>query len=350
MHRLLFSLSIIGISFFSNLDSSEAQEAKAANFAAHCAELGQQAQADAKPSLQGEDEKWFFLTKELLHSGTGQFWAKDWAEVTTNQQDPIPFLVQFHELLKARGIDLLLVPIPAKTSIYPDKVAAQFEVGTPYPTKPFFDEIAEAGISVLDLEPVFQAERAAGNKMHCEQDAHYSPYACQVISQLIVDRIRDADWFQAQPREAFLRSAPQDLVIVGDQVPAELRSKLTEVLPVRYCGIDQGGRLTPVEPSDDSLILLLGDSHTLVFQEGSSRGMHSKGAGLLDNLQVDCGFAVDRVGVRGSGSKAARVQLYRKAASIPGYWDQKKLVIWTFSVREFTQSFDKLMEIPIERK
>tara|TARA_R110002096_G_scaffold91625_14_gene207329 strand:+ start:2554 stop:3600 length:1047 start_codon:yes stop_codon:yes gene_type:complete len=328
---------------FSTADPAE-------DFAAHCQKLGLESREAGKPSTQGEDRDWFFLTSELLHAGTGQFWTRDWAEVAINKQDPVPFMVQFQDLLQARGIELLVVPIPAKTSIHPDKVSSKFGVDAPYPAKPFLDQLTSAGLTCLDLEPVFKAERAAGNKMHCEQDAHFTPHACAVISKLIAQRYQDADWFTPQPESGFLRSEGKDLIIIGDQVPEDQRSKFTEVLDVQYCGTNQGGKLAPVPPSDQSPILLLGDSHTLVFQEGSSRGMHCKGAGLLDNLQVDCGLAIDQVGVRGSGMKAARVQLYRHAAGKPGYWDHKKLVIWTFSIREFTQSFDKLMEIPIERK
>ena len=46
----------------------------------------------------------------------------------------------------------------------------------------------------------------------------------------------------------------------------------------------------------------------------------------------------------------ARKALYGKAKATPGFWGGKKLVIWVFSCREFTQSRDKLMTIPIEPK
>ncbi len=320
-----------------------------AEFAAHCAKLGLQTQEAGEPSTPGADASWYFLTKELLHTGTGQFWTKNWAEIAVNRQDPVPFIVHLNSLLQAKKIELLLVPIPAKTTIYPDKVAETFGPDDAYPTAPFFERLKSAGVAVLDLEPTFRAERAAGNQMHCQRDSHYTPHACQVISGLIAERLKTADWLKNQPKSEIVRGPASDLVIVGDQVPEERRSDLHEVLKVRFCGKSEGGKLVPIQPVDDSPVLLLGDSHTLVFQEGASSGMHSNGAGLLDNLQADLGFAIDRVGVRGSGLRAARAQLYRNVAGAPSYWDAKKLVIWAFSVREFTQSFDKLMNIPIER-
>jgi alginate O-acetyltransferase complex protein AlgJ len=42
--------------------------------------------------------------------------------------------------------------------------------------------------------------------------------------------------------------------------------------------------------------------------------------------------------VRGSGATPARFNLLRRARRSPGFWDQKRLVIWVFSVREFTEA------------
>jgi hypothetical protein len=71
---------------------------------------------------------------------------------------------------------------------------------------------------------------------------------------------------------------------------------------------------------------------------------------LLDQLAFELQFAPDHVGVRGSGLVQARKQLFfQKGSAIPGYWDKKKVVVWVFSVREFTQSSDRIMTIPIER-
>jgi alginate O-acetyltransferase complex protein AlgJ len=43
------------------------------------------------------------------------------------------------------------------------------------------------------------------------------------------------------------------------------------------------------------------------------------------------------VGVRGSGATPARINLYRRSQSDPLYWDTKKLVVWCFTAREFTE-------------
>ncbi|MCB1229540.1 MAG: hypothetical protein KDN19_04710 [Verrucomicrobiae bacterium] len=308
---------------------------------------------EEKPNVQGADPAWFFLVRELKQMALGKFWEKNWSEVAQNQTDPIPSMVEFNELLKAKGVELIIVPIPAKASIYPDKLDASFAPGDPWPLTPFLDQMKAKGLNVIDLEPLMRQRREAqpGEKLWCAQDAHYSPLSCEIVAGLVKAEIEKGDWFAAQPKEELKRSDPAELEIVGDQVKgSEWEGQVPkEKLPVRYAGRLGGDRIEPVEPDRESPVLLLGDSHTLVFQEGASGGMHCKGAGLFDQLSFECGFPIDLVGVRGSGLVQARRNLFMTATQAPDYWSKKKVVVWVFSVREFTQSFDKIIPIPIER-
>ena len=66
--------------------------------------------------------------------------------------------------------------------------------------------------------------------------------------------------------------------------------------------------------------------------------MLAKGGGLADHLGVELGSVPEVIAVRGSGATAARVNLFRKARKEPGFLGGKKVVIWCFAAREFTQS------------
>jgi hypothetical protein len=83
-------------------------------------------------------------------------------------------------------------------------------------------------------------------------------------------------------------------------------------------------------------VVLLGDSHTLVFHAGDD--MHARGAGLPDQLAVELGTPVDLIGVRGSGATPARVNLLRRARANPDSLPKKKVIVWCFTAREFTES------------
>lgn len=307
-----------------------------------------------KPNVQGDDPAWFFLVRELKQMALGQFWKKPWAQVAENKADPVPSMVEFRDLLKAKGVELIIVPVPAKASIYPDKLDATFAPVDPWPLTPFMEQMKAKGLNVIDLEPVLRRHRETdpGEKLYCEQDAHFTPLTCQIIAGLVKEELAKGAWFASHPEQELKRAEPGELEIVGDQVKgSEWDGKVApEKLTVQYAGRDQGNRIDPVEQDQASPVLLLGDSHTLVFQDGANGGMHCKGAGLFDQLSYECGFPLDLVGVRGSGLVQARKQLFFSSAPNPDYWTSKKAVVWVFSVREFTQSFDNLIPIPIERK
>lgn len=303
-----------------------------------------------QPSVRGDDPDWFFLVKELRHLGTGEFWTKSWAEVAANGSDPIPSIKEFNDLLAGRGIRLILVPIPPKGTIYPEKLDNDFAPGDPWTTSPFLKNLFEQGIEVIDVESDFLQLRNTQQenvpKLYCSQDAHYSPFAIERIADQIAAELKD---LQGPSNGAIGLSDTQELTITGDQIAgSEWEGKVPgETLSIRK--VQHQGKVG-VSPSPDSPVLLLGDSHTLVFHEGASGGMHCEGAGLADHLSQRLGQAVDLVGVRGSGMVQARKQLFYKATSEPGYWSRKKAVVWVFSMREFTQSADRLISIPLDRQ
>jgi alginate O-acetyltransferase complex protein AlgJ len=74
--------------------------------------------------------------------------------------------------------------------------------------------------------------------------------------------------------------------------------------------------------------------------------MLAKGGGLFDHLCKELAFTVDLVGVRGSGATPVRIRLLRAQEHLNG----KKLVIWCFTAREFTQSQKGWMKVPLSMR
>lgn len=313
---------------------------------AFAAEAG--ARIEAKPSVRGDDPDWFFLVKELRHLSTGRFWEGDGEEAAPERIDQAPGIIEFHGLLEARGVRLLLVPVPAKAAIYPEKLASEYERGDAEPLSPFLERLREAGVEVLDLEPHFleSAGSDPGALLYCRQDAHFSPAAAKKVAGLIAETL---GFTAFGSDDITLDGGEEDLTITGDQViGSEWEGNVPgETLPVQRVVTAAG---IPVEPDPAGAVLLLGDSHTLVFQAGEENGMHCRGAGVFDHLALALGSAPDLVGVRGSGLVQARKQLFFRASGTPGYWESKKAVILLFSVRELTQSTDRPIPIPLDRR
>jgi alginate O-acetyltransferase complex protein AlgJ len=304
-----------------------------AQFAAFAAK----AEADQRAAVAGKDG-WLFLTAELRHLGVGRFWgdAAMAASRSTRQDaaDPLPAILDFQAQLKQAGIELVFMPVPAKAAIYPDKLLdapapKQGDRGLTGADDEFLKLCAGHGVSVLDLAPAFRAARTDETvPVYCLTDSHWSGRGCEVAAELLSKAIRARPWFAGVSVRKF-KSERRDRKITGDLTEIVGGNVPAETLRLRVVTDDSGA-----PPSDwrESPVLLMGDSHTLVFHAGED--MHGTGAGLADQLAFELGFPVDVVGVRGSGATPARINLMRRQDNLAG----KKLVIWCFSVREFTEA------------
>jgi hypothetical protein len=290
---------------------------------------------------------WLFLANELRHVGVGRFWGENAAAVSQatkpEDADPLPAILDFKRQLDALGIELILAPVPPKAIIYPDKLSEA--VAAPAAGKPparldaahqeFYKLLREKGVNVLDLTDDFLADRLTDEgPVYCRQDTHWSGLACKLAAKRIAGVIRQKDWFESVKRTEFEQSAVS-VPIAGDlwSTLAEKARPERETLKLRVIRAPGG---EAVAPDRNSPVVLLGDSHNLVFQAGGD--MHAAGAGLADQLAFELGFAVDLLGVRGSGATPARINLYRRGRAEPGFFGKKKVIVWCFSAREFTES------------
>jgi len=305
--------------------------------------------------VEGRDG-WLFFGPELRHLGVGKFWGERAADVSKARRpewaDPLPAILDFHKQLVAAGVELVIVPVPPKSIIYPDKLPSPVDFDAETPPRidvhhqTFYELLRENGVKILDLTPIFLSNRQhPQGSLYCLQDTHWSGTGTVLAAEQIATDIRSKPWFEAVPK-ATLQREWKTVEIAGDLWSAMSEpSPPKQHLSLRFVGTGTEGALAPVESDPSSPVVLLGDSHTLVFHAGDD--MHARGAGLADQLAWELGFAIDLVGVRGSGATAARINLLRRAQATPEYWTHKRLVIWCFAARELTES-DGWRKVPIE--
>ena len=320
------TISSLIISCFCIAASAATGEEQATAFRAECAKKAATGEDIAIPGADG----WLFLRAELRHIGVGPFWGEAAAKVSKasspEKADPLPAIIDFHVQLKAAGIELILAPVPCKALVYADKLGGPAEGRLDTVHQEFYQQLAAKGVKILDLAEAFAKEKAKGPLLYCKTDTHWSPYACELTARLIKQRLGSPAWLPAKP-DGF-QTAAEKRTIVGDLTDG----KGSEELPIRVVTGADGAALE----DKASPVVLLGDSHTLVFHAGQD--LHGTGAGLADQLAVEFGIAVDVIGVRGSGATPARVNLLRRAKAEPAYLAGKKAVIWCFAAREFTES------------
>ena len=300
-------------------------------------------------------EGWLFFGPELRHLGVGPFWGEDAARVSRARKpenaDPLPAILDFKRQLDTIGVELILIPVPPKSIVYADMLASNLSLPSPPPRldpahQLFYELLRSEDVTVIDLTEIFLDNRShPEGPVYCRQDTHWSGTACVLAAKAIADMVRQRPWFTELDTEDFAHQWYATTIAgdlwqdLGDESVAREELRLRRVVR------GAGGEARPIAPDPASPILLLGDSHNLVFHSGDD--MHATGSGLPDQLALELGTAVDLVAVRGSGATPARVNLLRRAQRDPDYWEGKRVVIWCFSAREFTES-DGWNLVPIE--
>jgi hypothetical protein len=169
--------------------------------------------------------------------------------------------------------------------------------------------------------------------VYCRTDSHYTPATCELMAKTIVARLKVDLPGLAAPAGAVspVAGAATKISIQGDLATAETTETLA-FTPVQASADSK----SPPTTDPASPVLLLGDSHCLVFHAGGD--MLAAGGGLPDHLGAALGFMPDVIAVRGSGATSARINLYRKARKDAAYLTGKKVVVWCFAARDFTQA------------
>ena len=290
---------------------------------------------------------WLFFASDLRLLSVGRFWGELARNVAPNRKpdeaDPAAAIVDFCNQLKHRGIGLVLVPVPPKAAIYSDKLAAGVDLRgedpEPYLTR-FYDELRGNGVEIVDLAPLFlQRREGERGPVFCRTDTHWSGGGCVLAAQAIAAKIKQSS---VTPRD--LTADWKQIEFTGDLVSLLARSAVkpaAEKIFVRIIKDKSTG--ATLKPDPDSPLLVLGDSHTLVFHD-----FVTEGAGLLDQLAYQTGVVPDLIGTRGSGATAVRVTLYRRSHKDQDYLAKKKTIIWCFSAREFIEA-DAWARIPVSR-
>jgi hypothetical protein len=260
-------------------------------------------------------EGWRFLPAEIKHLLAG--------DPSEDPKKPLEAIVDFSEQLKRLGVRLIVVPIPAKATVHPEFLDSRLkEESVSAPEAGFYESLRAKGVEVLDLTPEFTNARSKG-PVYCARDTHWNGSAIKLAAQKLAEMLQGV--------------TPKTLALEVSEEPVEIQGDLggdKENVVLRF--VRPQGQAGRVEPDRASPVLVLGDSHVLVFHAGGD--MHATGAGLSDQLAFALGAPVDVLGVRGSGATSARVSLARRARASSEYLTGKKVIIWCFGARELTQA------------
>ncbi len=264
------------------------------------------------------------------------------------QPDPLRAIVQFRDQLAARGIELLILPMPVKPSIDGEMLSARVAAGTELQNASFADfkaRLNAAGVHVFDPAPLLRQRKiAAGNApAYLETDTHWRPETMAFVAEQLAINLPN----ERMENGSKLEISRKEISALGDvermlRLPPE--EKIYQPQRVKLEQITSGNGWW--RPTPDSDVLFLGDSFANIFSlEGLGWG---ESAGLAEHLSYSLGGKpLDCILRNSDGAFATREILAHELARGRDRLAGKKLVIWEFAARELAFGDWKLLDLKL---
>jgi hypothetical protein len=291
-----------------------------------------------RPWLQAARFLWLREAGEKALAGSGGwlFYAPGVSALTqrprrgdTSAREAVAAAVDFRNQLAARGVRLLLVPVPNKESVYPGRLAPQAGSGgfVGEETRRFFALSREAGLEVVDLFEAFRAARARpGEPLYLAQDSHWTPAGLQVAAEAVAGRLLALGWVARGAAE--FESSSVFMQRHGDLVRM-MQSPVVEAWLFPEVVIPE--RLVCAEAGAASPVLVLGDSFLRIFELDAPWQ-----AGFVSHLARALALPVDSIINDGGASTLVRQELARRPQRLEG----KRVVVWMFVERDLRLGLD----------
>jgi hypothetical protein len=202
----------------------------------------------------------------------------------SGEDDPFQAIVSFRGQLARRGIRLIMLPVPGKPAVYPEKLTRRVSSNGSIRshTLELIARLQESGTEVVNLFDLFHRLRgaAAASPDYLLRDTHWSGQAARIAAQTVARRIRELGWaepgqveYALRERRVQRRSDIARMIRVPDiegSYPAE------EVVceQVLRAGTGELYRDDPGSP-----VLVLGDSFLRMYQTDEPRA-----AGFIAHL------------------------------------------------------------------
>jgi SGNH hydrolase-like domain, acetyltransferase AlgX len=265
------------------------------------------------------------------------------------QPDAIKAIVDFRHRLANRGIDLILMPAPAKPTIDAERFAAPSHSGIAIHNTSFAKftaRLAAAGVRVFDPTPSLMKRKAAlgGAPLYLQTDTHWRPETMEFVAKKLAD-------FIGEERSALglvTQTSRKEITALGDialmlKLPPEQTLYHAENVTIHQ--VIRGN--TSWQPSPDAEILLLGDSFANIFS--LERMGWGDCAGFAEHLSTALRQPLDCILRNNDGAFATREILEHELARGRDRLAGKKLVIWEFAARELAFGDWKLLEMNLAR-
>lgn len=258
------------------------------------------------------------------------------------QPDPLIAMVHFQKELSKRAIQLLLLPIPVKGVIYPEKIAHRKTFSGPVHNRSWNKFITRLDQDMLDVFSVddilFGYEKEHQRPAYLRSDTHWTPGAARLIAHELANYL--VENYDLATGTAVFDKTVEELTNSGDI------ADMLHLGPTLLNRFSETVTIEKIKPrnQNQSQILLLGDSFSNIYSS-AAMGWGEYG-GLAEHLADALMQEIDVIVQNDSGAYATRSALAKDLLRGEDRLAGKKVVIWQFAVREL--GFGDWKIIPLE--
>jgi hypothetical protein len=252
------------------------------------------------------------------------------------QPDPVKAIAAFRDQLSARGIDLIVVPVPMKPGVKPNNLSMRTRSNQILQNPSFADfksRLEKAGVQVFDPAAFMSSPDAP---LYLRTDTHWRPETMELVAQNLATLIKDHSATTLQVTDRTINGTGDIARML--KLP-DLRNPYSpETVTIH--------EIASWRPSKDADILLLGDSFSNIFSLGALGWGES--AGFAEQLSRALGGRpLDCILRNSDGAFATREILSRELARGKDRLAGKKVVIWEFAARELAFGDWKMLELKL---
>jgi len=269
-------------------------------------------QGERGGTFTGKDG-WLFAASELLQVGR----IGSTASATGSIAD-------YAQQLRGRGIDLIVVPVPPKTLVYPDKIARKVPMKSRRPArldsllKSAMDELASRKVKVVDLLPALIAHRDDKEGTAFPRTSNtWSPCGVQIAMKEIAAAVKDS---KAGSRGTVtgISSDPVTLTFTGGLAgTAEGKAKPESFSTVKIGRID-GDKVRSLSfNTSGGSVLLMGGGDILAWREANNpQGSSGAFCSLAEQLAAELQMIPDVLSNSGDGRNSPRLRILRERTNV----------------------------------
>ncbi len=263
---------------------------------------------------------------------------------TTSDSDAVEAIVDFNSQLAKHNIKLIVMPIPVKPAIHPDKFSSRFQNLFLPAQHPAYARIVAnlAAHDILVYDPTSDLfDAAQQNAQYLKTDTHWKPEAMERVAKQLAAYISEIVEFASKPNSIYVRTATQ-VTNIGDIAKMLNLHPNQTLFPKEHVTthVIQTPSGKTWKPERTAEILFLGDSFSNIY---SLAGMAwGESAGFVEHLSTQLSHPIDKIVINDGGALTTRQTLMYEPERLVG----KRVVVYQFAARDLFFGDWKKLQIP----